>query len=347
MNQDSVQPSPLGFNGVSPGPAPAMSPVDELAFGLLINRALGGSDSRRPSDKSANEIQVDMVLGQAQNLAKMNDQYVETYVVRGTKELYALLGAIYSYALQINESPLRDHILQRMRERLEEEHEIKTQINTPWLTTVLRFILPTDRQTAYSYSKVLQVAHDENLTAQELPNYIKERGGISKITATKEEEESVKSIKEHKEAKTQMLKKILQANAKSSQTIVQVDDQFVLNTVAEGKKEGVFEFAVCVNPGGNERRVVRFFKVNQATESQLLNLISEASMPDDLQAMQDKLDMLREKLGITSGWGMKPGDKGYQPGGLPAVNSAVQPEAMINAPKSISVAGVSVKEAMY
>ena len=150
MNQESAQTPSLGFNGVSPSPAPAAIPVDELAFGLLINRALGGSDSRRPSDKSANEIQVDMVLGQAQNLAKMNDQYVETYVVRGTKELYALLGAIYSYALQINESPLRDHILQRMRERLEEEHEIKTQINTPWLTTVLRFILPTDRQTAYS-----------------------------------------------------------------------------------------------------------------------------------------------------------------------------------------------------
>jgi hypothetical protein len=81
-----------------------------------MNRTLGGSDSRRPSDKSANDVQVDMVLGQASNLAKMNDQYVETYVVRGTKELYALLGAIYSYALQINESPLRDHILQRMRE---------------------------------------------------------------------------------------------------------------------------------------------------------------------------------------------------------------------------------------
>ena len=174
---------------------------------------------------------------------------------------------------------------------------------------------------------------------------IKERGGIGKITATKEEEESNKSIKEHKEAKTQMLKKILQANAKSAQTIVQVDDQFVLNTVAEGKKEGMFEFAVCVNPGGNERRVVRFFKVNQATESQLLNLISEASMPDDLEAMQEKLDVLREKLGITSGWGMKPGDKGYQPGGLPAINGAVQPEAMLNAPTEVNhvVAGVAVK----
>ena len=245
MNLETAVSNPPALNGNSV-PAP---PVDELAFGLLMNRTLGGSDSRRPSDKSANDVQVDMVLGQASNLAKMNDQYVEAYVVRGTKELYALLGAIYSYALQINESPLRDHILQRMRERLDSDHEIKTQANTPWVTTVLRFILPTDRQTAYSYSKVLQVAHDENLTAQELPKYIKDRGGIGKITATKDEAENVKNIKEHKDAKVQMLKKILLANAKSAQTVVEVDNKFVLNTVAEGKKEGLFEFAVCVNPG--------------------------------------------------------------------------------------------------
>ena len=48
-------------NGHSP--IAAASPIDELAFGLLINRTLGGSDSRRPSDKSANEVQVDIVLG--------------------------------------------------------------------------------------------------------------------------------------------------------------------------------------------------------------------------------------------------------------------------------------------
>ena len=344
MIQESGLPQSNGFAGITPSPEPAVPPVDEFAFGLLMNRALGGSDSRRPSDKSANDAQVDMVLGQAQNLSKMNDQYVETYVVRGTKELYALLGAIYSYALQINESPLRDHILQRMRERLESEHEIKTQANTPWLTTVLRFILPTDRQTAYSYSKVLQVAHDENLTAQELPTYIKDRGGIGKVTATKEEAEAAKNVKDHKEAKMEMLKKILLANAKSSHTIVQVEEKFVLNTVAEGKKPGMFEFAVCVNPSGKERRVVRFIKVNESIESQVLSLVAEASLPDDLTGVQEKLDVLREKLGITSGWGMKPGDKGFQPVGVPAIRSAVQPEAMLNAPQSVTVSGVIVQQ---
>ena len=334
MSQEIAQPSIPDMNGVSP--SSVAQAVDEFSFGLLMNRTLGGSDNRRPSDKSANELQVDMVLGQAQNLAKMKEQYVETYVTRGTKELYALLGAIYSYALQINESPLRDYILQSMRDRLEEDHEITTQINTPWITTVLRFILPLDRQTAYAYSRVLQVAHDENQSPQELPAYIKDRGGIGKITSTKEQVQAVVAVKKHKEAKTSMLRKILMTNAKSSQNILQVDDKLVLNTIGEGKKEGDFEFAICVRTYGNERRIVRFLRMNKATEASILSALAEVTIPDDLEATQIKLDEYRERLGITSGWGMKPGDKGYQPGGLPAVNSAVtsavQPEAMLNAP---------------
>jgi hypothetical protein len=77
-----------------------------------------------------------------------------------------------------------------------------------------------------------------------------------------------------------------------------------------------------------------------------LNLVAEASMPDDLAGMQQKLDVLREKLGITSGWGMKPGDKGYRPDGLPAVNLAAQPEALLNAPREITmeIQGITVKQ---
>jgi len=317
---NSGQPAP--HPDVHPGftPSRGAPSADELAFGLLMNRTLGGSSSRRPSDKGANDLQVDIILGQAQNLTKMNDQYVDTYVVRGTKELYALLGAIYSYALQINESPLRNAILERMRERLEQDHDIKSQANTPWMTTVLRFIIPTDRQTAYNYSKVLQVAHDENLAATELPGYIKDRGGIAKITGTKEEAELAKANQEHKAAKTQMLRKILLANAKASGTVVQVPSQFVLNTVGEGKKAGTFEFAICVNPSGEERRVVRFVRLPEGLENQLLALVAENTMSDDLDETRSKLDVLRQQLGITSGWGMEPGDVGFQPPGMPSLN---------------------------
>jgi hypothetical protein len=89
---------------------------------------------------------------------------------------------------------------------------------------------------------------------------------------------------------------------------------------------------------------VRFIKVNEAMEAQILAMVAEASLSDDLEAMQGKLDVLREKLGITSGWGMKPGDKGYQPVGIPAVNAAVQPEAMLNAPQTSTVGGVTIHQ---
>ena len=42
--------------------------------------------------------------------------------------------------------------------------------------------------------------------------------------------------------------------------------------------------------------------------------------------LQDRLDKLREKLGITSGYGMVPGDKGYDAG----VNVSQQQEKEIS-----------------
>lgn len=333
MNTETMQTTTADANVGTENQHLKSSAVDDLAFGLLMNRTLGGSDSRRPSDKSANELDVEIILSQGKNLAKMNDQYVETYVVRGTKELYALLGAIYSYALQINESPLRDHILQRMREILQDVHEIKTQANTPWLTTVLRFIIPTDRQTAYNYSKVLQVAQEENLAAAELPNYIKERGGIAKITSTKDDAAEKKAVKKHKEDKTLMLRKILLANAKGSETVLKVPEKYVLNTVEGDKKAGTFEYAICVKTADNERRVVRFVQVPEALEKQLLTVVAESTVSDDLADTKAKLDILRQHMGITSGWGMEPGDVGYQPPGMPALNPP--PSSSTNATTAI------------
>ena len=127
-----------------------MSTMDPMEFGLMMTKVMGGSKKSRPADRSSNDIQVDLMLGQADRLAQLNDQYTEAFVVKGNKALYELLTAIYSYALQIDQSALREHILQRMRQTLEDEHKQKTQANTNWMTTVLRFILPRDRQTAFN-----------------------------------------------------------------------------------------------------------------------------------------------------------------------------------------------------
>jgi len=294
-------------------------PTDsELKFGLLMNRVLGGSSSRRPSDKSANAVQIDMMLGQANNLAKMSDQYHETYVVKGTKALYDLLKAIYSYTLQIDQSPLRDEVLQTMRDRLQKDHEIKTQANTNWITTVMRFILPKDRQTAFNYSKVLQVAHDENLSPDELPSYIKERGGISKITATEEQAASTKASKEVKEKKVKLLKKVLLANAKATNLNAEIPESEYLDAVDDGKEKGTFEYAICYKVEG-QTRILKFVHVSEKIENEILASMAAVAV-DDVDSMTAKLDVLRANLGITSGWGMEPGDKGFALPGVPVVS---------------------------
>lgn len=304
-----------------------LSPLETLEYGLLMTKVIGPSTTKRPSDKTANDEKVEAFLDQAKSLGKMNDAYTETYVVKGTKALYDLLSAIYSYALEINESALRENILLKMREILMSSHDIKTQANTPWLTSVIRFILPTDRQTAYNYAKVLQVAFDENLAAADLSGYIKRRGGISKITETEEKSESTKSLKSHKQDKLKLLKKILLANAKNSQLNVSSNEKKEMDVVPEGKKEGTFEFAVCVNVAG-EHRIVRFLKVSEQLEDAILNVVATQTVPDNLQEVKTMLHEYQSKLGITSGWGMEPGDPGYTLPNVPSVkNLEAQAEA--------------------
>lgn len=308
----------LQVNGATPQPK---NDIDELEFGLLMNKVMSGTTTKRPSDKSANDIEVEVILAQASSLAKMNDQYTQTYVIKGTQSLYELLGAIYNYSLQIDASPLRDHVIQKMRDKLLSDHQIKTQANTPWITTVLRFILPTDRQTAYSYSKVLQVAYEDNTASDELPKYIKERGGIAKITTTAETAANAKKIKEHKQAKLKLLKKILLANAKQTSRKASLDMHSMIDLVPKGKSEGDFDFAICYRAEAGEAKIIRFLSLPAQMEDSILSAVADAVIEDDLEATQAKLDDFRAKLGITSGWGMEPGEKGYKLPGVPDISA--------------------------
>lgn len=185
---------------------------------------------------------------------------------------------------------------------------------------MVRFILPKDRQTAFNYSKVLQVAHEENLSADELPNYIKDRGGISKITATEEQAASTKASKEVKEKKVKLLKKVLLANAKATNLKAEIADTDYLDAVDEGKDKGTFEYAICYKVEG-QTRILKFVHISEKIENEILASMAAVAV-DDVDSMTAKLDVLRANLGITNGWGMEAGDKGYALPGIPVVNEA-------------------------
>lgn len=145
-----------------------------------------GEEQRKskPSDKDKKAAAVNKVVDEGTELGKLHERYNEEYIVRGNKALYDVLASIYAYALRINESALKEQIIERLRKELKEQFAIKTTVNTHWLTTVVKFIVRTDRQTASNYSRVLQVAFDEDLAADELAAYIERRGGVAQIRET-------------------------------------------------------------------------------------------------------------------------------------------------------------------
>lgn len=270
--------------------------------------------------------QIDAVLAKGNSFRTLNDKYVEKFIVQGNEELYEILGGVYGYMLTVNESPYRDHIMMRMREWLSQEKGIVLHETTPLESVVVRYIMPSDRQTAFNYARVLRIAFIEKIAAKDLAGYIKGRGGITKIQDTLANVAAAEETKKVAKKKLSLFKKILLANAKSIDQTVEIPKGKKLNLARGAKKESLFEFAIVDNCNGDDYRIHQVVSLPEAVGEQWLNYISQIVIRDDVDAVQDQLDKLRAKLGITGGWGMVPGDKGYVPEGnvsQPAVEKEV------------------------
>ena len=153
---------------------------DVLDISSLFSIGAKNGLEMRPSDKKVQDKEVIDALKAGDALSVKNELYHKEYVVRGNQALYELLADIYALALKINMSVSRANILDAMRKKLK-DRDIKTQFNTPAMTTVVKYVVGADRATASNYSRVLSVAMEENLAPNELASYISRRGGIGQI----------------------------------------------------------------------------------------------------------------------------------------------------------------------
>ena len=97
------------------------------------------------------------------------------------KALYEVLSKIYALALQVNISDYRDSILKELRNQLSLKKKIKTQKNSNAITMLVRWVVGANRQTAHNYSKALQAAFNDNITAANISAYFTERGGLQSV----------------------------------------------------------------------------------------------------------------------------------------------------------------------
>lgn len=124
---------------------------------------------------------ISAIVNAADAITVEHNNFRTQFVEGGRKAMYALLSKIYALALEINNSDYRDSILKELRYKLISKNKIKTQKNSNAITMIVRWVVGANRQTAHNYSKALQAAFDDNITAEGIEEYFKKRGGLQSV----------------------------------------------------------------------------------------------------------------------------------------------------------------------
>lgn len=246
--------------------------------------ALGNTKglSLRPSDKKVQDKEVEAVLKAGDALSVKNEMYHKEYVVRGNQALYELLSEIYALALKINMSASKANILEAMRDKLKDRN-MKTQYNTPVMTTVIKYVVGSDRQTAANYSRVLTIAMDENLAPAELAAYISRRGGISQIHSTEGKDAAKKLGEKENKERLDILREYYALNRYIAQDTIKYDGTVLQhNFEKQGKAEtATFCFFMTVyDEQADEYRVISAHDLGKTYEDALLRVLFKGATND-------------------------------------------------------------------
>ena len=255
----------------------------------------------RPSDKNELDKEVVQVLTACDLLAEKNKKYHEDYVVRGTQALYGLLADIYAMGMKINLSYSKDNILDAMRRKLR-DRGLRTNFNTPLMTTVIKYVVGAERQTAANYSRVLTIAMNENLAASELADYISRRGGISQIHNNELAENNKKLSKHDAEARQDLMRQFFYWSKFNSKASINYDTNKILahrlNSSSTTASFYVF-LAYKEMPEAGQKlgrfSVLSGHDVGDKFENLLLNLITK-DMNLDLNKLREVVNKYQKSL---------------------------------------------------
>ena len=135
----------------------------------------------KPSDKTRREQQTVQFVSEGEELFALSEKYQADFIVRGNQALYELLGSVYSLGLRIEQSDNSAEIVRQIKKKLKDDHDIKVGSSASAMSTMVQFVIRSDKRNSARYAKVLEVAMKEDLSPEELPAYISRRGGIGQV----------------------------------------------------------------------------------------------------------------------------------------------------------------------
>jgi hypothetical protein len=167
---------------------------DKISFTQLPSNKIDAA-TLQPMAVFEKDKEIAAIVNAAEAITTEHDNYQTQFVEGGRKALYEVLSKIYALALQINISDYRDSILKELRNQLSLKKKIKTQKNSNAITMLVRWVVGANRQTAHNYSKALQAAFNDNITAENISVYFAQRGGLQSVKS-----EGQKKVNEAKQA---------------------------------------------------------------------------------------------------------------------------------------------------
>ena len=265
--------------------------------GNLISASEYNAATKTNTKRSKQSELVDDALAACDELAKQNSAYHADYVVRGTQALYELLNAIYTLAIEIDSSSAKDLIIKKMRSILK-ERGIKTQKNTPVMTVLVKYVVGADRKTAANYSRVLQVAMDEQLDPGEIAAYISRRGGIGQIHDTETKQHAKKLSSSDNKERLELLREFMTLQSYEKKHEFTYDgDVLIHNTEKNGRAETA-SFCVFLtkwNPYENKYQIVSANDLGRTYEDSLLQILVKGA-PNDLNVIRQGVKRYKKKL---------------------------------------------------
>lgn len=164
---------------------------------------------KRPSMGAKKAKQVETYLDRATSLVTKYQIIHEEHVKRGHQALHEFMANIYDFALDVLNSPLKDDILDAMRWRIKNHTGKMPSAKTPDMTLIVKYVIDdADRQLVHVYSRGLRVAYEEDVPVTSLVKYIENAGGISKITASKTQQDHNKQSKEELDERAELLRRM-------------------------------------------------------------------------------------------------------------------------------------------
>jgi hypothetical protein len=251
----------------------------------------------RPSTKNTKQLEVDKFLAEGAELFKLGEKYEKEVVARGHQALYELLASIYGLALRIENSDQVDKINEAIRKNLKDAHDIKVQKNSSPMATLVRYVIRADKLAASRYGKVLQVARDEDLSAEELPAYITRRGGIAQIQDTESKQLAKTTGEGVSKERLALIREYFElVGIASKEEFTYGGDLIVHNEEKDTKAENSsFCVFIAHYEGGEKYKMVSANDLGKTFENTLIKFIGK-NLPSDLHVLERGIRNFKKQL---------------------------------------------------